>query len=480
MKKLIIFISIFFNCSLLLFSQTNIPAGNVSGVWGVDSSPYLIQGNISIPNDSILYIEPGTEIRFTGHYELNVQGRIIADGKSNKIITFTSSDTTGFTNHYIKDGSWRGIRFNETNLTNDTSKIQYCTIEYCKAIGNEREDDLGGAIFAKDFDKIIIENCKISNNYATAGAGIFVRSSIINSSQISLKIINNEITNNFAKGGGGGIVVQNTPVEIINNKIAHNYGGHDGGGMCFLSSPNAVFSSNLVYNNSSIQGGGVYYSGKVKSINNTIVLNESNLGGGVAVYGTADFINDIIYGNEGRENEVDQVYMQHAQVTFSYCLLGEGILAELCENPTYNNCVYDDPLFIDDTVPLFFLQSNSPCINKGIIDTAGLGLSHFDLANNPRIVHGRIDIGAYEYQDILVDDTLENIKSSIYPNPTLDGKVIINMDNIVMIRIVDLYGKVLFKIENNNEIDLSMYSTGVYLIVIQTDKGFKIEKILKY
>ncbi len=49
-------------------SQTIIPSGFVSGLWAKSSSPYKIQGNISIPKDSILIIEPGTVIEFQDNY----------------------------------------------------------------------------------------------------------------------------------------------------------------------------------------------------------------------------------------------------------------------------------------------------------------------------------------------------------------------------------------------------------------------------
>src|SRR3990172_6588506 len=37
-------------------AQTDIPAGNVSGTWTKVNSPYHINGEVTIPNDSILTI----------------------------------------------------------------------------------------------------------------------------------------------------------------------------------------------------------------------------------------------------------------------------------------------------------------------------------------------------------------------------------------------------------------------------------------
>ena len=75
---------------------TNIEAGNVSGTWTKANSPYYINGEITIPNDSTLTIEPGVEVIFTGHYKFNVQGRLLAIGTETDTIVFTINDTTGF------------------------------------------------------------------------------------------------------------------------------------------------------------------------------------------------------------------------------------------------------------------------------------------------------------------------------------------------------------------------------------------------
>ena len=61
------------------YSQTIIPAGDISGAWTISGSPYLVQGTVQIPTDSTLVIEPGVTVEFQGHYALNVQGRLLAE-----------------------------------------------------------------------------------------------------------------------------------------------------------------------------------------------------------------------------------------------------------------------------------------------------------------------------------------------------------------------------------------------------------------
>jgi PKD repeat protein len=62
------------------------------------------------------------------------------------------------------------------------------------------------------------------------------------------------------------------------------------------------------------------------------------------------------------------------------------------------NHITADPLFIAPAAGDFRIPYNSPLVDKG--DPAGIGFleSPTDLAGNPRIVNGRRDIGAYEYQ----------------------------------------------------------------------------------
>jgi len=65
MKKLII--SLLAVSTLTVISshaQTQIPGGNVSGVWNLAGSPYEVLGDISIQATDSLIIEPGVWVIF--------------------------------------------------------------------------------------------------------------------------------------------------------------------------------------------------------------------------------------------------------------------------------------------------------------------------------------------------------------------------------------------------------------------------------
>jgi hypothetical protein len=57
-----------------------------------------------------------------------------------------------------------------------------------------------------------------------------------------------------------------------------------------------------------------------------------------------------------------------------------------------------NPGFAQGAAGKFALRGSSPAIDAGAANVQGLGGQ--DLAGNPRIIGGKIDLGAYEYQGI--------------------------------------------------------------------------------
>jgi predicted outer membrane repeat protein len=237
------------------YSQTYVPTGSVSGTWSSQNSPYHIQGDINIPNDSTLTIEPGVDVIFDGHYGLFVQGRLLAIGTSSDRISFTVSDTTGFYDSDTTSGGWDGIHFIDTPLDNDTSKIIFCSIQYGKAIGVGQPDNAGGAFFISNFDKLIISNCQIHNNSAgglnsPSGGGLCLYNA-------NIILVENEIFHNHALDGGGIQIWESDPV-FINNKIKFNVADQAGGAVWIGGASNVEFNSDSITNNTAeVDGGGI-------------------------------------------------------------------------------------------------------------------------------------------------------------------------------------------------------------------------------
>jgi len=267
----------------LSFAQTSIPHGEVYGTWGINGSPYYIQGDITIPNDSTLIIEPAVQVVFEGHYTLNVQGRLLAIGTDQNNINFTVNDTTGFYNPDTTLGGWNGIQFIDTPLDNDTSKIIYCTMQYGKAVGSSPPDNAGGAIFISNFNKVSISNCLISNNSAggsdsPSGGGLGLHFA-------SITLVENEISHNRAWDGGGIKIWESDPV-LIGNLINLNQAEEGGGGVWIGGISNTEFNYDIITNNiAGGNGGGIICWQTTNTTFNSVnvLTNSANWGGGIGV-----------------------------------------------------------------------------------------------------------------------------------------------------------------------------------------------------
>jgi predicted outer membrane repeat protein len=247
MKTLLSLVAFFSMCAVS-FAQTHISPGNVSGTWTVSGSPYLIEGEISIPSGQTLNIEPGVLIEFQGHYTLFVQGRLLAIGTEPNNITFTINDTTGFYDPNSPLGGWYGIRFVNTPVQNDSSKIIYCKLQYGKALGTDWTLNAGGAICIVDFDKVKISNSSLSHCSATrAGGAIYIWNS-------ELRIYNCEFDNNWSLWGGG---IFSFRSETYLKDCAFTENSSENGGAIYASTGSLELNYVSFTQNSSNIGGGI-------------------------------------------------------------------------------------------------------------------------------------------------------------------------------------------------------------------------------
>jgi len=312
LKKIILVIIVLVNW-ILLISQTTIPAGNVSGNWLINGSPYLIEGEILIPDGETLTIDPGVLVEFQGHYKFNIQGQLLAIGTMQDSIHFTVNDTTGFYNPLTNDGAWDGIQFYETPATNDSSKIAYCRLEFSKTPTQEYTDWNGGAIYVYDFSKLLLSDCLITNNRAQSGGGVCI---IENSNPI---LHSNIISNNIAYANyyshGGGICIRNgSSPTLINNIISDNSvtgSNNYGGGIYIGVDSEPLLLNNIIRNNATKYygyGAGInIYScnpilmGNIIEYNHT--LDYTLTGGGIHIYymdASPILINNVIANNSSR------------------------------------------------------------------------------------------------------------------------------------------------------------------------------------
>ena len=110
------YVLIFFIFATACFAQTEVE-GEVSGVWTQEGSPYLVLGNIIVPQDQILTIEPGVTVSFESEYDsIKVFGSFQALGSERDSIIFQSNDFW-----------FRGI----FQFSTDTLRLSYCDFSRC-------------------------------------------------------------------------------------------------------------------------------------------------------------------------------------------------------------------------------------------------------------------------------------------------------------------------------------------------------------
>jgi len=437
----------------------DIAAGDVSGTWGVAYSPYFINGEIRVPNDSTLTIDPGVEVVFMGHYKLNIQGRILAIGTQTDSIRFTVQDQVA---------GWHGVRFINTPSVNDTSKLSYCSFKYGKANTGSGDDRCGGAMMIRAFDKVVVSNCLFDFNMQSgtgwtpveAGGAIYIE----NASPV---IAHSTFSNNTGTKGSAIVFENSSHATVSRNVLVGNTGGygpvvfdgggspamsdniisdnfaHDGGGGILLGNGSTPrIENNIIVHNQAPPGGGgigCWTNGNAVIINNTIAHNYGRLGGGIFCAYDSDpiLINNIVYGNWATSG--NQLYIEddNSEPMVAYCDIeggkdgfgGPGAGASYTGHYEHNTDA--EPLFADTASGNYRLSDSSPCIGAGI-DSIQLSGAWYHAP--PRCFGGNArpspqgskpDLGAFENPLGLIDEVGASSEASPnrfsleqnYPNP---------------------------------------------------------------
>ena len=197
--------------------------------------------------------------------------------------------------------------------------------------------------------------------------------------------------------GGGTMYADLSRCELENNKASYGGGQYSGsadrcryfhnnaarGGGSYL----AAVRNSLLCGNEANQGGGAY-GGELR--NCAVVGNIGTNGGGIR---SVAALNCIVYGNSTL-----------AGVTNNWG--SECALAHCCTapDPGGEGNVADDPRFVDPGTGIgdshvmgdLRLQPGSPCIDAGTNEAWMAEAT--DLDGEPRVAHGAVDMGAYEFE----------------------------------------------------------------------------------
>ncbi len=332
-------------------AQTIIPGGDVSGGWSISDSPFLINGDVQIPEDSLLIIEPGVIVAFDDNYELRVRGKLLAIGTEQDSIYFTKNDTTGFSDPTIPEGGWRGIKFVDIPFDSDTSRFEYCRFEYGKAFGDVWFLNAGGALTVVHFDNIVLSNCTFINNMAAGLEEEVPSGGAVHLAWSDIKIFDNTFKNNRALNGGAIQIHESSPT--FRNNIFINNKARDGGAIVISAEGQISFENDEFINNTAenFAGGVLCWPPSITSMEN--VKFEGNSGrwaGGLGIIDAEISIhNSFFISNRAKDwgggiaSDFGKLTIKNSVFEKDTCAWGSGGLhlwysnAELSQTKFINN-----------------------------------------------------------------------------------------------------------------------------------------------
>jgi len=229
-------------------------------------------------------------------------------------------------------------------------------------------------------------NIVISGNSATWGGGMY------NSDKSSPTLFNATISGNRGNSGGGIHNLDKSSPTLINVTISGNI-ANNGGGMSNLDNSSPML------------------------VNVTISGNKANMGGGILNDNNSSPMvhNTIIWGNTATSgNNVDNY---SSVPKYSYSLIEGSSGGWGSFGTDLGNNIDTDPLFIvpvaasfaPTTAGNYMLQSCSQAINAGdtVVYKTIRGIFNFtgetDMDGSKRLIGTNIDVGAYEFQNVLFD-----------------------------------------------------------------------------
>ncbi len=234
----------------------------------------------------------------------------------------------------------------------------------------------------------IIANCTLSGNSAERGGGSY-----------GCTLNNCTLSGNSAVDNGGG----NYGGTLNNCTLSGNSADDDGGGCYHGTLNNCTLSGNSAQRN----GGG----GNDSTLNNCMLYGNSSDVSGGGSYG--DTLNNCtLYGNSS-----DVSGGGSCAGTLKNCIIWSNTVAGSGDNwtncPSSYCCTTPLPLGVGNitNVPLFAdaafrLLPGSPCVDAGSNAFVSAGT---DLDGNPRIIHGTVDMGCFEYVGFITDSDGDDV-----------------------------------------------------------------------
>ncbi len=419
----------------------NLAAGG-GGMFNFNSIPTLI--NCTLSNNwadykgggayNILCISTMTGCIFNGNSAYDDGGGGLYNVQSN----LTLANCT-FTDNSAKEGMGPGEVSIGGAIFNDNSSLNMTNCAF-----NENSSDRGGGMYNGQSTLTLI-NCTFTNNSVMEGMdprSLNSGGAIFNDNSSS-NMTNCAFNENSAEyGNGGAIFNDNSSLSLTNCAFNGNLTDYGNGGGIYNRNSNATMTGCTFNGNSAESGAGIsnIYNSNLTMINSMFSGNSSSLGSGIYNYGSNTILNNCMFTGNYAYNSGGGIYNNNGITMLANCILWENVAEYVMDEPAQiygqpvivdYSCIQgwtgtlggtgnigDDPCFVlpghfspdpncalipfypycfyDWTGGDYHLSPDSPCINAGDPNYVA-GPNETDLDGNPRVIDGRIDMGAYEY-----------------------------------------------------------------------------------
>ena len=448
----------------------NILSGNLSGTYSGD---YIIVGDIGVPNQNAVNLEPGTKFLFNGAYEFEILGTLVAIGTQSDSIIFDKYNNVG----------WNGFSLEGVS---DATIFEYVRISGGDSSRVGWQGNVGGGLYLSDSSPIF-NNVLISNNAAAESGGGMA----MTNSSPSLK--NVVFSNNGSQWGTAGLSIINDSNPYLEDVlfIENNSWYHTSAIRCYNSNLTlfnvtiqnnegydalSIFSSNAILNNITIIGNnsiGANIWDSNLTLSNSVLANNTSYSGGMQIGGVnseIDLINVTIAGNTSLSSLGNGGGIQLLAAT-SFNLVNSIIWynypQSIDSHPNYNpivkysniedgwegeNNINIDPLFNNPQNEDYGLQDGSPCIDSGTADIDSDGVEDItDFSGSAP------DMGAFEFiavsmlGDLNADDIINildiiTLLNMIISDDNYDSQADLNSDGTI--NILDIVSLVNIVLDN--------------------------------
>ena len=446
------------------------PDGTGDGSSWSNATPYLEYASALGTNISTkIWVKAGTyygDVNNTkGAFSIYKRNSVYGGFSGNEGPDFNLEDRDFEANPTILDGqNQRCVLYQVDNISNTETAIwDGFTIQ------NGSSGSGGGVCLGGNTR---LSNCKILNNNANGyGGGVYIISAYYSNSTVWL--INCLFEGNT--GSMGGALCDMIGATIQNCRFTGNTSHTKGGAYYIYANKDSKIVNTIFDNNNAKLGGSIYNKGKITVINCDFVNNTALENGGAMYNEThnSNIWNTVLWGNTAN-NTPNQIT---GSSNYNNCAVEGGYVGTNNINLASENDGTESgnyPRFENPDAGDFAIDRTSACVNAG--DNTVLGIVNPDFLGNPRIVDGRIDIGAIENQYYDAVNEIVDYEFDIYPNP-FDNQLIIEKEGTISVDVFNSIGQKIISAEAQNELVLntSEWERGFYFVKVngKTIKVFK-------